>query len=70
MGTGGSSPGRKAAEVKNAWNCTSTPTYIFMAWCSVKYKIRLHVLVKPRDNFTFSLLFRDLFLVIIYTNID
>jgi hypothetical protein len=32
-----------SAEVKNAWNYTSTPQYIFMALC----------LVKHRDNFTF-----------------
>jgi hypothetical protein len=31
------------AEVKNAWSYTSTPQYVFMAWC----------LVKHRDNFTF-----------------
>jgi hypothetical protein len=45
-------PGREAsasasasasAEVKNAWRYTSTPQYVFMAWC----------LVKHRDNFTF-----------------
>jgi hypothetical protein len=46
-------PGREAglsspfiAEVKNAWSYTSTPQYVFMAWC----------LVKHRDNFTFLLL--------------
>jgi hypothetical protein len=33
-----------SAEVKNAWNSTSTPQYIFVAWCSVKH----------RDNFTFT----------------
>jgi hypothetical protein len=45
-------PGREAdhsppysAEVKNAWSYTSTPQYVFKAWC----------LVKHRDNFTFSL---------------
>jgi hypothetical protein len=32
-----------SAEVKNAWSYTSTPPYVFMAWC----------LVKHRDNFTF-----------------
>jgi hypothetical protein len=32
-----------SAEVKNARNYTSTPQYVFMAWC----------LVKHRDNFTF-----------------
>jgi hypothetical protein len=32
-----------SAEVKNAWSYTSTPQYVFMAWC----------LVKHRDNFTF-----------------
>jgi hypothetical protein len=44
-------PGRKAdhsppssAEVKNARSYTSTPQYVFMAWC----------LVKQRDNFTFT----------------
>jgi hypothetical protein len=44
-------PGREAdysppstAEVKNAWSYTSTPQYVFMAWC----------LVKQRDNFTFT----------------
>jgi hypothetical protein len=44
-------PGREAdysppssAEVKNAWSYTSTPQYVFMAWC----------LVKHRDNFTFT----------------
>jgi hypothetical protein len=29
---------------KNGWSYTSTPQYLFMAWCSVKY----------RDNFTFT----------------
>jgi hypothetical protein len=45
-------PGREAdhsppssAEVKNAWSYTSTPQYVFVAWC----------LVKHRDNFTFYL---------------
>jgi hypothetical protein len=32
-----------SAEVKNASSYTSTPQYVFMAWC----------LVKHRDNFTF-----------------
>jgi hypothetical protein len=57
MGTRGSfprgkRPGREAehsppssAEVKNAWSYTSTPQYVFMAWC----------LLKHRDNFTFTL---------------
>jgi hypothetical protein len=45
-------PGREAdnsppssAEIKTAWSYTSTPQYVFMAWC----------LVKHRDNFTFYL---------------
>jgi hypothetical protein len=45
-------PGREAdhsppssAEVKDAWSYTSTPQYVFMAWC----------LVKHRNNFTFYL---------------
>jgi hypothetical protein len=44
-------PGREAdhspqssAVVKNAWSYTSTPQYVFMAWC----------FVKQRDNFTFT----------------
>jgi hypothetical protein len=32
------------AEVKNTWSYTSTPQYVFMAWC----------LVKHRGNFTFE----------------
>jgi hypothetical protein len=31
------------AKIKNAWSYTSTPQYVFMAWC----------LVKQRDSFTF-----------------
>jgi len=34
-----------SAEVKNAWSCTSTLRYVFMAWC----------LVKHRDDFVFSM---------------
>jgi hypothetical protein len=33
-----------STEVRNAWRYTSTPQYVFMAWC----------LVKHRDNFTFT----------------
>jgi hypothetical protein len=47
----GDRPGREAnhspsssAEIKNAWSYTSTPKYVFMAWCSFKY----------RDNFISS----------------
>jgi hypothetical protein len=50
VGTGGSSPAREvhhtlpsSAEVKNAWSYTSTPPYVFMAWC----------LIKHGDGFTF-----------------
>jgi hypothetical protein len=32
------------AEVKDVWSYTSTPQYVFMAWC----------LVKHWDNFTFT----------------
>jgi hypothetical protein len=43
MGTRGLFPWGKAAgreadrfaEIKNAWSCTATPPYVFMAWCSV-----------------------------------
>jgi hypothetical protein len=50
MGTRGSFPGGKrpwreadysppsSAEVKNAWSYTSTPQYVFMAWCLVKHR--------------------------------
>jgi hypothetical protein len=38
-------PGREAdqspassAEVKNAWSYTSTPQYVFVAWCLVKHR--------------------------------
>jgi len=33
-----------SAAVKNTWSYTSTPPYVFVAWC----------LVKHRDNFTFN----------------
>jgi hypothetical protein len=33
------------ADVTNAWNYNSTPPYVFMVWCLVKYTIRLHVMV-------------------------
>jgi len=31
-----------SVEVKNAWSYASSPPYVFMSWCLVKYK----------DNFT------------------
>jgi hypothetical protein len=36
-----------SVKVKNAWHYTSTPLYIFVAWC----------LVKHRDTFTFTFTF-------------
>jgi hypothetical protein len=33
------------AEVKNAWSYTSTPQYVFMAWCLIKQWIRLYGMV-------------------------
>jgi hypothetical protein len=36
-----------SAEIKTAWRYTSTPQYVFMAWC----------LIKHWDNFTFTLLY-------------
>jgi hypothetical protein len=30
-----------SAEVRNAWNCTSTPQYFFMSWCLVKSTIQI-----------------------------
>jgi len=32
-----------SAGIKNAWSYTSTPSYVFMAWCSIKHS----------DKFTF-----------------
>jgi hypothetical protein len=32
-----------SAEVKNVWSHTSTPPYVFMAWCSVKTQGQLYV---------------------------
>jgi hypothetical protein len=69
MRTGGYLPGVKppereadhsspsSAEVKNAWSYTSTLSYIFMAWCLVKYRIVFMAwyLVKHRDNFILPL---------------
>jgi hypothetical protein len=47
-------PGRKAdhsppssAEVNNAWSYTSTPQYIFMAWCSLKAQGQIYILTLP-----------------------
>jgi hypothetical protein len=34
-----------SAEVKNAWNCISTPQFVYMMWC----------LVKQSGSFTFYL---------------
>jgi hypothetical protein len=43
-----------SAEVKNAWNYTSTPLYVFMAWClNKRYVLMAWCLVKHRNNFTF-----------------
>jgi len=33
------------ADVKNAWNYTSIPPYILMAWCLIKQRIHLHCAV-------------------------
>jgi hypothetical protein len=44
-----------SAEVKNAWNCTSTHPFVFMAWGLIKYRIGLHdvVLTQAQENFMF-----------------
>jgi hypothetical protein len=45
-----------STKVKNAWNSTSTPPYIFRAWCSIKHRIHLHDMVlMHKDNFTLTL---------------
>jgi hypothetical protein len=57
MGTGALSLGVKrqeseaedappsSAEVKNAWSYTSTPLYVFIAWCSVKAQGKLYLYI-------------------------
>jgi hypothetical protein len=52
LSVGVKGPGREAdhsfptgAGVKNAWNCTSSPPYVFMAWC----------LTAHRDNFAVAI---------------
>jgi hypothetical protein len=32
-----------SAEIENAWSCTSSLQYAFMAWCSFKAQEQLHV---------------------------
>jgi hypothetical protein len=39
-----------SAEVKNAWGYTSTPQYVFMAWCTDKDRDNLLVLVALRSS--------------------
>jgi len=39
-----------SAEVKNGWSCTSSSSYIFVAWCLIKRRIGL----KHRDSFMFN----------------
>jgi hypothetical protein len=34
-----------SAEVKNAWSYTSTPQYVFMAWCLLKHRNDFKLLV-------------------------
>jgi hypothetical protein len=68
MGTGDSLPEVKGpereadhsspttAEFINAWSCTSTPQYVFIAWSlRNEYVFMAWYLVKHRDNFTFIL---------------
>jgi hypothetical protein len=31
------------AEIKNAWNYTSAPLYVFMAWCLIKHRKKFTV---------------------------
>jgi hypothetical protein len=58
MGTGGAfppevkRPGREAnhsppssAKIKNEWSYISIPTYVFMVWCLVRYRIRYGVVL-------------------------
>jgi hypothetical protein len=34
-----------SAEVKNAWNYTSTPSYVLIAWCFIKRRVCLHGMI-------------------------
>jgi len=34
-----------SAEVNSEWNHTSTPQYVFIAWCFIKEEIHLHGVV-------------------------
>jgi hypothetical protein len=52
-------PGREAdhsppsnTEVKNACSYTSTPQYVFMAWCLVKAQGQLYLYLLPLTSFT------------------
>jgi hypothetical protein len=51
-----------SAEVKNAWSYISTPPYVSMVWCLIKYRIVFMAwnVVKHRDNFTFTYIFRKM----------
>jgi hypothetical protein len=33
------------AEAENAWSCTFLPQYVFMTWCLVKHRTRVHGVV-------------------------
>jgi len=35
-----------SAEVKNTWSYISTPPYVFMAWCLLKYILCLHGVIR------------------------
>jgi hypothetical protein len=60
MGTGGFFPRGKAAgsihlvsKSKNVWSCTSTPPYVFMAWCLVKHRdftLLYFTQIRPRSG--------------------
>jgi hypothetical protein len=36
---------QSSAEAKNTWSFTSSPPYVFMGWCLIKHRIRLHGVV-------------------------
>jgi hypothetical protein len=47
-----------SAKVKNVWNITFTPPYIFIAWCLIKgYIFMAWYLIKHRGNFTVPYLY-------------
>jgi len=48
------------ADVKNSWSYTSTSPYVFMAWCLGTAYVMAWYLVKPMEDYSKHLIFRNL----------